>query len=141
MAGPPLNFYGSDTYHMSALIGTYDYVLYSGDMEFLTLNWSKVTSAISFIASKINQTGLLHVTGAADWGRYAQGGHNTEANALMYGTLKTGCFMAKWMGLPDLAAGWIERAKTLKAAANSTAYIWDPHVGYVSHILVRNFAY
>lgn len=30
MAGLPLNFYGSVTYHLSTIIGTNEYVLYSG---------------------------------------------------------------------------------------------------------------
>lgn len=103
-------------------------------MEFLNTNWTKIVSAISFIVSKIDHTGLLNVTGAADWGRYAQGGHNTEANALMHGTLMTGSIMAKWMDHRDLAAGWVVHAETLKAAANSTVYNWDPHKGYASQI-------
>jgi hypothetical protein len=33
-----------------------------------------------FITEKIDNTGLLYVTGTSDWGRSSQGGHNTEAN-------------------------------------------------------------
>lgn len=132
MAGPPLNFFGSDTYHMSSLIGTYDYILYSGDLPFLARNWKGVKEGISFIARKIDSTGLLHVTGLNDWGRYTQGGHNTEANALMYGTLATGSMMANWMGRPDLGDRWMKHANRLKLAANSEGYehsLWDPKVG------------
>jgi uncharacterized protein (DUF608 family) len=132
MAGPPLNFFGSDTYHMSSLIGTYDYVLYSGDLDFLISNWSYIKEAISFIARKIDSTGLLHVTGVNDWGRYAQGGHNTEANALMYGTLATGSMMADWMGEHRLGARWMEHADKLKTTANSDDHehsLWDGKVG------------
>jgi hypothetical protein len=56
-AGPPVNFYGSDTYHMFTLIGTYEYVLHSGDMAFLTANWAGITLAINYIAAKITPQG------------------------------------------------------------------------------------
>lgn len=132
MAGPPLNFFGSDTYHMSSLIGTYDYILYSGDMSFLTQNWKGIKEGISFVARKIDSTGLLYVTGPNDWGRYIQGGRNTEANALMYGTLATGSVMANWIGHSDLGARWMEHADRLKLAANSSGHehsLWDPKFG------------
>jgi uncharacterized protein (DUF608 family) len=132
MAGPPLNFFGSDTYHMSSLIGTYDYVLYSGDIYFLSSNWMCIKAAMKFIINKIDHTSLLYVTGANDWGRYAQGGRNTEANALMYGTLMAGSMMAVWMGQHGLGANWTELAEALKAAANSDHHLWDPHVGFVT---------
>ncbi|KAG0650199.1 hypothetical protein D0Z07_3319 [Hyphodiscus hymeniophilus] len=94
MVGPLINFYGSDTYHMSTLIGTYEYILHRADTDFLTSNWSKIMLAINWIASKIDSTALLDITETSDWGRYTQGGHNTEANALMYKTLIAGSAMA-----------------------------------------------
>lgn len=129
MAGPPLNFYGSDTYHMSSIIGTYEYMLHSTDTAFLTSNWAKISLAINWIAGKIDSTGLLDVTGTADWGRYIQGGHNTEANALMYKTLTTGSTMANWTNDPSSVATWTAQAATLKAAINSASLNWDPSVG------------
>ena len=129
MAGPPLNFYGSDTYHMSSIIGTYEYILHSADTEFLTSNWAKISLAINYIAGKIDSTGLLDVTGTADWGRYTQGGHNTEANALMYKTLIAGSVMANWTNDASSAVPWIAQAASLKANINTAAYNWDPNVG------------
>ncbi|KAI6716034.1 hypothetical protein JHW43_001418 [Diplocarpon mali] len=130
MAGPPLNFFGSDTYHMASLIGTYEYLLYSGDLEFLSFNWVKFRLAIEFITAKLDRpSGALYVTGSGDWGRYAQGGLNTAANAMMFRTLITGALMARWQGYPALAANWEEMAYTLKASMNSPRYNWDPAVG------------
>jgi len=120
---------------MSSLIGTYDYILYSNDTDFLQSNWTGIKRAISFIADKIDHTGLLYVTGANDWGRFDQGGHNTEANALLFGTLATGCMMASWMQRPDLGVRWMDMADKLKSAANSTGHehsLWDGKVGYVT---------
>ena len=129
MAGPPLNFYGSDTYHMSSIIGTYEYMLHGADTAFLKNNWVKIARAINWIAGKIDSTGLLDVTGTGDWGRYTQGGHNTEANALMYKTLMAGSAMATWTNDPTSAAKWASQAATLKAAINTAAFNWDPSVG------------
>lgn len=116
---------------MASLIGTYDYILYSDDIEFLRLNWSCIHHAITFIVNKIDATGLLNVTGSADWGRSDQGGHNTEANALMYGTLAASCMMASWMQRPDLGVKWMEMADKLKSAANSAENhsLWDKQAG------------
>jgi hypothetical protein len=129
MVGPPINFYGSDTYHMSSIVGTYEYMLYSADSNFLAGNWAKITLAINWIARKIDGSGLLYVTGTGDWGRYTQGGHNTEANALMYRTLIVGSTMANWINDPVSAATWTSQATTLKAAINTAGLNWDPVVG------------
>jgi len=129
MAGPPLNFYGSDTYHMSSIIGTYEYVLHSGDTSFLATNWAKLALAVNWIAGKIDSTGLLDCTGTNDWGRYTQGGHNTEANALMYGSLIKSAIMANWSGDSDNSATWSAQAAALKSAINTAALNWDPTVG------------
>ena len=129
MAGPPLNFYGSDTYHMSSFIGTYEYLLHSADMAFLTINWMAIVLAINWIMDKIDNTGLLHVTGTADWGRHRQGGHNTGANALMYRTLIIGNTMAIWMNDSSSSATWTSQAAILKAAINTATFNWDPTVG------------
>jgi uncharacterized protein (DUF608 family) len=129
MAGPPLNFYGSDTYHLSTILGTYEYILHSGDANFLATNWAKITLAINWIATKLDSTGLFDCTGTADWGRFEQGGRNTEANALMYGSLIKGAIMANWSDAPDFAATWSDQAAALKAAINTAAFNWDPAVG------------
>lgn len=129
MAGPPLNFFGSDTYHMSSLIGTYEYLLYSGDLQFLALSWESIKRAITYVVKKLNQeSGLLYVTGTGDWGRDSQGGFNTAANALMFRTLVTGSLMAGWIRDP-ISSRWEEQAYVLKAAMNSAVFNWDPVAG------------
>lgn len=83
-SGPPLSEQGSDTYHAWTLIGVYNYFLYSGDSLWLQDVWSNYTKAVQFLEGKVDSSGLLDVTGLRDWGRYGQGGHNSEANALLY---------------------------------------------------------
>lgn len=87
-AGPPLtldyNYIKSDTYHAWTLVGTYTYVLYSGDFDWLHNVWGNYTRGIEYLAQQVDGTGLLNVTGLLDWGRQGQGGHNSEANAIYY---------------------------------------------------------
>ena len=87
-AGPPLtldyHYIQSDTYHAWTLVGTFTYVLYSGDFNWLRNVWSNYTRGVEYLAQKVDETRLLNVTGLLDWGRQGQGGHNSEANAIYY---------------------------------------------------------
>jgi uncharacterized protein (DUF608 family) len=114
---------------MATLLGTYYYYLYTGDQTFLSGIWSKHLLAMTFITSKIDNTGLLDVTGMQDWGRLNQGGHNTEANMLLYKTLTTGSSLATWMGNSALASNWTSLAARLKSAVNSPSFNWDASIG------------
>lgn len=98
-AGPPLNIVSviSDTYHAWTLIGTYSYVLYSGDFEWLQEVWSNYTRGVQYLVSLVDDTGLVNVQSDLDWGRNGMGGHNSEANALYY---KASVFL--FTALPNL---------------------------------------
>jgi len=114
---------------MATMIGTYDYYLFTKDDAFLSGIWAKYEAALSFIRNKIDSTGMLDVTGDNDWGRLQQGGHNTEANMLIYQVLITASSLATWVNATDLASGLLSTAATLKAAINSNLY--DVSAGYV----------
>ena len=126
-AGPEVNFYGSDTYHMWTLIGTSNYYLYSGDLAWLNGIWSQYQQAVSFITAKVDSNGLLNVTGTADWARGGQGGENIEANALLYEVLTTGATLAQTEGNSSLASSYSSQAASLKTQIN--ARLWDASVG------------
>lgn len=126
-AGPGLNIYGSDTYHMATLIGIYEYYLFTKDDVFMSANWDKYVTAVSYITRQIDNTGLLYVTGTEDWGRLGQGGHNTEANMLMYKTLTTASSIAGWHGDLPMSASLSALAATLKEAVNVRC--WDTNEG------------
>ncbi len=128
-AGPGINIYGSDTYHMATLIGSYDYFLWTNDQGWLSTIYPKFQKAMAFITAKIDSTGLLDVTGTNDWGRLAQGGHNSEANMLMYKVLTSGSQLATWAGDSSSSSTWSKQAATLKAAVNELNY--DAAAGYV----------
>ncbi|KAF8858209.1 Six-hairpin glycosidase [Acephala macrosclerotiorum] len=121
-AGPGINIYGSDTYHMATLIGTYDYFLWTNDKTWLTTIYPKYKSAMEFITAKIDSTGMLSVTGTNDWGRLTQGGHNTEANMLLYKVLTSGSQIATWAGDSNSSSTWSSQAANLKAAVNANNY-------------------
>jgi uncharacterized protein (DUF608 family) len=68
---------------MWTMIGTYNYVLFSNDTDFLSTNWQKYQLAMDYIYGKVdNSSGLLIVTGTRDWARWWQGGNNTEAQMM-----------------------------------------------------------
>ena len=125
--GPEFSFYGSDTYHMWTLIGTYLYYLDSADKSWLDGIWSKYQLGMGFITAKIDGNGLLNVTGTNDWARGGQGGENIEANALLYRALATGATLATAEGNSSLAATYSGKAASLKAAVNSA--LWDASAG------------
>jgi uncharacterized protein (DUF608 family) len=128
MVGPPINFFGSDTYHMATIIGTYDYLLYSGDSDFLNQHWDGFQEAVAFVIDKIDGTGMINVSGASNWGRTAvSNGHTTDGNMLLYQSLVTGSSIAMWQGNTTLANEWSSLAEKVKAAVNKSNY--DASIG------------
>jgi uncharacterized protein (DUF608 family) len=117
---------------MATMLGTYLYYLFTKDDTFLSANWQKYQLAMTFITAKIDSTGMLDVTGISDWGRRQQGGHNTEANMLLYKILTSGSSLATWMNdTTGLSSTWLAQAATLKAAVNDANNNWDATVGSV----------
>ncbi|KAF2760243.1 Six-hairpin glycosidase [Pseudovirgaria hyperparasitica] len=122
-AGPPLLQQDSDTYHMWTLIGTYNYVLYTDDMEFLERHWVGYLHAMEYVYSLVTPAGLLNVTGIRDWAREAQGGNNTEANIILYHTLQTASQLATWINdATDLSTEYTVRALALRTAINANCF-------------------
>ena len=126
-AGPQVNFYGSDTYHLWALIGTANYYQYSHDGAWLGGTWAAYRRAVEFALAKVDQNGLLYVTGTADWARGNQGGENIAANSLLYQALLTGAQLAETQSDPGTANSWRGTAATLKSAVNTK--LWDEQAG------------
>ncbi|KAJ3575453.1 hypothetical protein NPX13_g4031 [Xylaria arbuscula] len=115
-------------YHMWTLIGTYNYVLYENDIDFLSLNWDRYQRAMEYVYAKVDGTsGLLNVTGTRDWARLVQGFNNSEANMILYRTLTTGSYLASLIGDDDLRATYNDRAAALSSAINT--HLWDSAYG------------
>ena len=126
-AGPEVNFYGSDTYHMWTLIGTATYYQYSHDKAWLDGEWSNYQRAVAYSLAEVGSDGLMTVQGTADWGRSDQGGENLEANALLYETLTTGAQLAQVENDGTDAANWAAAATAVQNAIN--ADLWDAAAG------------
>ncbi|PYH41480.1 putative alpha-L-rhamnosidase B [Aspergillus saccharolyticus JOP 1030-1] len=128
-SGPPLSQKNSDTYHMWTMVGTYNYFLYTNDTDFLETNWAGYQKAMGYIYGKVTyESGLLNVTGTRDWARWQQGYNNTEAQMILYHTLKTGAQLATWAGdTTGLSDTYTTRAEKLREAINE--YCWDESYG------------
>ena len=80
----------SFTYHLYSLIGLNDYYLYTGDIDYLSANWNSFKLGLNYSLSMIDSSGMANVTSPADWLRFGMGGHNIEANAILYYTINLG---------------------------------------------------
>lgn len=126
-AGPPLLQQGSDTYHMWTMIGTYNYLLYTNDTDFLAENYGSYLRAMDYVYGKVGPSGLLNVTGTRDWARWVTGFNMSEAQMILYRTLDTGSDLAAWAGDTANAALWRQRAAALQDATLS--YCFDGSYG------------
>ena len=126
-AGPEVNFYGSDTYHLWTLLGTANYYQYSHDTAWLSGEWANYVRAIDFSLGEVGGDGLMTVRNTADWARGDQGGENIEANSLLYQALVTGAQLATVEGDSADATHWSAAAGTLRTAINAT--LWDDAAG------------
>ncbi|CAA7264017.1 unnamed protein product [Cyclocybe aegerita] len=122
-SGPPLSQQGSDTYHAWTLIGTHNYFLYSGDSAWLQAVWANYTKAVAFLEAKVDNTGLMNVTGLRDWARLGGGGYNSEGNALLYKVLTTAADLANHLNNTNLSAAWATNATLLKQRFNEAFWL------------------
>lgn len=125
-AGPPMGAFGefSDTYHLHTLIGTYFYVLYSGDLDWLENNWKAYKIALEVSIRKVDETGLLHVSSNNDWIRPGMTGHNIEASSLLYEVLGNSAKLMTWLKKRDAedVDQWISTRERLFEGINRILY-------------------
>jgi hypothetical protein len=126
-AGPQVNFYGSDTYHLWTLIGTATYYQYSHDNAWLDAEWANYVRAVDYILAQVGADGLMTVQGTADWARAGQGGENIAANALLHQALATGAELATLRRDTAHATTWTAAAAKLTTAVNDR--LWDDAAG------------
>ncbi|RAL09929.1 Six-hairpin glycosidase [Aspergillus homomorphus CBS 101889] len=65
-SGPPLSQKNSDTYHMWSMVGTYNYILYTNDTDFLETNWAGYKKAMDYIYGAELATWAGDTTGLSD---------------------------------------------------------------------------
>ncbi|KAF1847103.1 glycoside hydrolase family 78 protein [Cucurbitaria berberidis CBS 394.84] len=126
-AGRPFPSATSFTYHLYTLIGVSDHYLYTGDIGYLASLWDKWKLALTFPLSHIDETGLMNVTSPSDWLRFGMGGHNIEANSILYYTINQGIALAEALNDTAPISEWKETAQRIKTAAN--ALLWNNELG------------
>lgn len=114
----------SFTYHLYSLIDIHDYYLYTGDIGYLSKNWDAFKLGLKYSLSFIDSTGLQYVTTPNDWLRFGMGGHNIEANAILYYTLNLGIKLAGILKDTSVPSKYSSAASSIKVAANKL--LWDP---------------
>ncbi|KUL86953.1 hypothetical protein ZTR_05295 [Talaromyces verruculosus] len=119
----------SFTYHLHTLINAANYYHYSADHAWLVSYWTQLKKGISWALGSVDDTSLANVSPSAssDWLRSGMGGHNIEANAMLYFVLQQGIHLAAVVQDSASLANWISVAEHLKVAAN--ALLWDQTSG------------
>ncbi|RDW95315.1 six-hairpin glycosidase-1 [Coleophoma crateriformis] len=128
-AGIPFSDLGivSFTYHLYSLIGISYYYQYTGDVAYLQSVWPVFTKGLGWSLGFIDSTGLMNVTSGADWLRVGMGGHNIEANAILYYTINQGLGLAAILNKTSVVANWTTYATNIKSAANTL--LWNATTG------------
>lgn len=112
------------------MIGTYNYIFYSDDLDFLQINWEGYKFGMSYALSQIDaSTGLINSdSNLNDWGRLNANGTLTSLQAIFYRTLVTGAQLADWAGdKTGLGVQWLSEAKKIQSLTNTIN--WDTSVG------------
>ena len=65
----------------------------------------------------------MNVTSSADWLRFGMGGHNIEANAILYYTINQGIQLATALNDTAQIANWTLTAERIKIAANALLWV------------------
>lgn len=129
-AGIPFTERGlfSFTYHLYSLIGVADYYLYSGDLDYAQDKWDQWVFGLNYSLSTIDESNLMNVTSPNDWLRFGMGGHNIEANSILYYTINQGILLGQALGAEQsLLDSWAQYATGIKTAANSL--LWNEEAG------------
>ena len=133
-AGPPMGAFGefSDTYHLHTLIGTYYYVLYSGDLDWLKERWTAYIQALAVSVGKVDEFNLLHVSSTSDWNRWGMTGHNVEASAILYEVLKNSIKLASWIHENDTSTNGEAWSTTRSRLQKGISTLYCPADGMYS---------
>ncbi|TGO89117.1 hypothetical protein BPOR_0124g00060 [Botrytis porri] len=115
----------SFTYHLHSLIDIHDYYLFTGDEDYLKEHWGQFTLGMNYSLSFIDETKMANLpANNPDWLRVGMGGHNIEANSILYYTLNLGTKLAKVLNdSSPTTSKWPEYAAGIKSAANVA--LWD----------------
>ncbi|PIL35419.1 hypothetical protein GSI_02146 [Ganoderma sinense ZZ0214-1] len=117
----------SFTYHVYALIGVWNVYRWSGDQSYIDEKWVQWKAGMEWAVAQIDNTGLANITATFDWLRFGMGGHNIEANTLLFYTLSLGVALARNQNDSTAADRWSQLAAGVQSAAIDL--LWQPDVG------------
>ncbi|KAK4917031.1 hypothetical protein LTR49_015068 [Elasticomyces elasticus] len=120
-------FQFSFTYHLYTLIDLYDYYLFTGDLDYVRGYWDQYKFGLAWALGTIDASGMANVTSTNDWLRSGMGGHNVEANAILYYTLHTGLELAVAVGDVTVVTNYTQARTSIHSAVN--AVLWDTAQG------------
>lgn len=129
-AGPPVGFYRdrSDTYHLWALVGTFNLFEHTSNVSWMKTYYTKFKLGVHVSVAKIDATsGLMVVTDKADWQRCCQGGKNIAANSILFHVLNGAAAIATALGESADAKQYTTQATALQSAINTG--LWDDNFG------------
>lgn len=69
-------------YHLWAIVGLYNYFLYTQDTAFVEGLWPSYLKAIEYTSGKLTTTGVVNATAKGDWGRLKNGTVSAAANIM-----------------------------------------------------------
>jgi hypothetical protein len=98
-----------------------------GQLEYSKSLWDQWKLALNFSLSFIDDTGLMNVTSPSDWLRFGMGGHNIEANAILYYTINQGIQLAQALNDTEVVENWQVTAERIKTSANQL--LWNVDTG------------
>lgn len=98
-----------------------------GNIDYLKSHWEQYKLALTFPLANIDESGLMNVTAPSDWLRFGMGGHNIEANSILYYTLNQAISLAGVLNDTANVSAWQDTAERIKIAANDL--LWDAQEG------------
>ncbi|QRV81298.1 alpha-L-rhamnosidase [Ceratobasidium sp. AG-Ba] len=145
-AAPPIDEWGSDTYHMWSIVVLHDTYFYSGgDKQWLleprqhvsgqnVSLWEAAKRALRYSLEKLDagpdtepKPGLLWVNHKLDWGRINQGGYNLAANCIFVRALEKMVALSSEIGDSVDSVYWAQTVEDVKRAINDR--LWDENQG------------
>ncbi|PIL35405.1 hypothetical protein GSI_02131 [Ganoderma sinense ZZ0214-1] len=128
-AGYPFSTFGlvSFTYHLYALIGVGNIYHWSDDQSYIDEKWLQWKAGLEWALAQIDDMGLANITAPYDWLRFGMGGHNIEANSILFYTLNVGLELTRNQDDSATIYRWSQLAAGIQSAA--IPLLWQPDVG------------
>ncbi|PSK60277.1 hypothetical protein B9Z65_1175 [Elsinoe australis] len=120
----PDRFPFSFTYHLYTFLDLYYYYIFTGEVDFVQQFWNQYKLAMNWSLSTIDSSNLATVTSTNDWLRSGMGGHNIEANAILYHTLSMSLVLASAANDSSVVQTYQSAMARIKTVANER--LWDP---------------